>query len=51
MTVKSFRVYDDRTGKTIFESKDKWQAMEFLFSNFNEDHPDFNHVWIEDIHE
>lgn len=51
MTIESFRVYDDRTNKTIFKSEDKWEAMMFLINHYDENHPDFNHVWLEDIRE
>lgn len=49
MTVKKFRIYDDRTNETLFESEDKWEATMFLADNYDEEHKDFPHVWLEEI--
>ena len=45
----TYRVYDDRTNETIFETTDKFEAMEFMAVNYDENHPDFEHVWLEKI--
>jgi len=46
--MKKFRVFDDRTNETIFESEDQWEAMMYLADNYDEYHEDFLHVWIEE---
>lgn len=47
--MKKFRVYDDRTNETVFESDDKWEATMFLADNYGEEHEDFAHVWLEEV--
>ena len=47
--MKKFRVYDDRSNKTIYESEHKWQAIMFLEANYDAYHDDFKHVRLEEI--
>lgn len=44
-----YRIFDDRTNETILESEDKFELMVYLSENYDEDHPDFEHVWIEEV--
>lgn len=42
------RVYDDRTNETLFVGE-SLECMAFMTINFNEDHEDFEHIWMEKI--
>jgi hypothetical protein len=45
--LKICRVYDDRTDETLFKSEDVSGCIEFIDKNYDEEHEDFPHVWIE----
>ena len=46
-----FRVYDDRDNRTIIISENVFEASIFMSQNYKEDHPDFSHIWLEEIKE
>ena len=41
-----YRVYDDRTNETLFTGEHH-EAIQFISSNFDEEHENFEHVWLE----
>ncbi|MED4883134.1 hypothetical protein [Bacillus smithii] len=42
------RVYDSRTGETLFEGE-VFECIRFINENFHEEDNDFFHIWIEDM--
>jgi hypothetical protein len=44
-----YRVYDDRTNETLFESEESFECVFFINSNFSEDDRDWEHIWIEKV--
>lgn len=44
-----YRVFDDRTNETLFKSKDSFDCVGFINSNFDENDDDFAHVWVEKV--
>lgn len=45
--MKLCRVYDDRTNKTIFQSENEDECIDFMIENYSDDSPDFEHIWLE----
>jgi hypothetical protein len=41
------RVYDDRTNETLFESEDGFDCVDFIHKNYDENHEDWGHIWIQ----
>jgi hypothetical protein len=41
-----YRVYDDRTNETLFESYDRLDCVLFIEFNFDEGDGDWEHIWI-----
>lgn len=44
-----YRVYDDRTGETLFESESKIESYVYMTNNYDENHKDFAHVWLGEV--
>ncbi|QPA31351.1 hypothetical protein [Thermaerobacillus caldiproteolyticus] len=44
-----YRVYDERTNETLFESDSKFECYKYLYQNFDESDEDFPHVWLEEF--
>jgi len=40
-------VYDDRTGKVLFESDNHLECVTFIHNNYDNSHPDWGHIWID----
>lgn len=49
--MKKYRVYDDRTNETLFESEDRGECYKFLHSHYDEDSKDFEHMWLQEVKE
>lgn len=42
-----YRVYDDRTNKTLFKNKDAHECVIYINSNYNAAEGEASHIWIE----
>lgn len=47
MTMK-YRVFDDRTNETLFESDDNIKCALFIGTRFDDEDDSYEHVWIEE---
>ncbi len=43
------RVYDDRTGETLFAACSPFECAKWIDEHVTENHESFEHVWIEPI--
>lgn len=48
---EKYRVYDERTNETIFQSGDNAECVRFILRHYDESHKDSEHIFIDPINE
>ncbi|MFH6684937.1 hypothetical protein RI119_18960 [Bacillus amyloliquefaciens] len=48
---EKYRVYDERTNETIFQSGDNAECVIFILRYYDEAHEDYEHIFIDRVGE
>ncbi|MCP9020121.1 hypothetical protein KEM64_09885 [Bacillus velezensis] len=46
---EKYRVYDERTNETVFQSGDNAECVGFILGHYDEAHEDYEHIFIDRV--